>query len=430
MVKLKFVIRNGFLALRISEGTERFYRSAMAVLVGNLNLDKQWDSEKERFIRTSPSYKENNASLQEFKAIFSKLIIEHPDFTARQIAFFHAEQKEAARKEAVAASGKTEVLLSPTEYSNSVEKFLQKVIQREKAKTGCNFETYQRLLSKCRKIVPGFSELKFSDIDYDKCIWLASIFGEHKGYVGTTKQFRNMLGKASRDRDVKFHLYQIGDFKFPDYNPNKDDEHERKPDVLTQEQIIEFLKLDTDLITPTYRDRFEVRMYHDFCVFMLNSFLAPCDVLNLKRKNITKNGTILAKRKKTHRPIEIPVTPAMQSIINRYSGMSKDGYIFPILDDSRASDYKTRDYLFKKYREKLNIWLKEVGKLIHTPFQLYAYVFRHTSITFALDNGLPITYVSRVAGTSVEMIERHYYNGDNLKNNQKLQLMFIKVCNQ
>lgn len=36
-------------------------------------------------------------------------------------------------------------------------------------------------------------------------------------------------------------------------------------------------------------------------------------------------------------------------------------------------------------------------------FNLYAYVFRHTAITVALDKGIPVSYVTMVAGTSIEM---------------------------
>ena len=45
----------------------------------------------------------------------------------------------------------------------------------------------------------------------------------------------------------------------------------------------------------------------------------------------------------------------------------------------------------------------------------------------ALDNGLPISYVANIAGTSIEMIQKHYYNGDSVQNSNKLQMMFVKA---
>lgn len=94
-----------------------------------------------------------------------------------------------------------------------------------------------------------------------------------------------------------------------------------KPDVLNNSQLKMFLNLDVANITPEYEDRQLVGLYYDFCVFMFNSFLAPCDVIKLKYKHITKSNTIVTRRKKTHKPIEIPISPAMERIINKYKGI-------------------------------------------------------------------------------------------------------------
>ena len=97
-------------------------------------------------------------------------------------------------------------------------------------------------------------------------------------------------------------------------------------------------------------------------------------------------------------------------------------------DDEKEKTYQTRDYTFKKFREKLNIWLKSVGKELGVDYDLYAYVFRHTAITVALDSGLPISYIAMAAGTSIEMIQEHYYNGDSITNQKRLQMAFMKAA--
>lgn len=76
----------------------------------------------------------------------------------------------------------------------------------------------------------------------------------------------------------------------------------------------------------------------------------------------------------------------MRRIIDKYKGLSKNGYIFPIMDDEKEKSYATKDYTFKKFREFLNKWLKLVGKVMGLSFDLYAYVFRHTAITVAITN--------------------------------------------
>lgn len=156
-------------------------------------------------------------------------------------------------------------------------------------------------------------------------------------------------------------------------------------------------------------------------------FFAPCDVIKAKWRDITRRGTIAVRRKKTHRTVEVPVTPMMRQIINKYKGQSKDGYIFPIMDDEKEKKYQTKDYTFKKFREFLNKWLKSIGKELGLEFQLYAYVFRHTAITIAIDKGIPISYVANAAGTSVEMIQLHYYNGESQQNREKLTEVFMKA---
>ena len=120
----------------------------------------------------------------------------------------------------------------------------------------------------------------------------------------------------------------------------------------------------------------------------------------------------------------------MRAIINKYRGQSKDGYVFPIMDDTKSLKYKTRDFLLKSFRQDLNIWLKIVGKELGLNFDVYAYVFRHTAISAAIDGGLPVSYVVNLAGTSLEMIEKHYYNGDNSDNSTKLMKVFDGMGNR
>lgn len=423
MVKLKFIIRDNSLVLRISEGKQRFYKSVNHLLTGNPVLEKHWNSDKQRFSRYTVSYADNNKSLEDFKSIYNKLIIEHPELNAKQVAIYY----NAVKQDAISIDPPQTVQQAEV-YCNSVEKFMEVVIQREKAKQGCNFESYDKLLKKCRKILTGFSSLTFKSLNYDSCVGIANIFAQHKGYKNTSASFRCLLGKAHKDNDVQFRLSQIGDFKFVDYSPNKYDVCLKKPDVLSPEQLKLFLNMNINEITPSYNDREMVELYYNFSVFMFHSFFAPCDAIKLKYSNITKDNTLVIKRKKTHRQLETPISPVMKSIINKYRGTTKNDYVFPILDDEKAKKYKIKDHLFKKFNTKLNTWLKSVEKELKLDCRLYAYVFRHTAITVALDNGLPVSYVSLVAGTSIEMIQEHYYNGDNPMNHKRLQMAFMKAA--
>ena len=419
MVKLRFIIKDSVLVLRISEFKNRYYKRVGNILKGTPNLEKHWKADKERFSSYAVNYVENNKALEDYKAIFEKLIKEHPEFTAKQVAEFYSSQSTATMPGTEVSSWEA------SEYCNSLSKFLEIVVIREKAKQGCNFESYYKLLVKCRKILPGFQDMTFSMLNYNKMVAIAYSLAMEKGYFNTAKTFRAFLGKAHKDENVKFRLSQIGDFKFRDYDPGRNEVANKHPDVLTKEQLRTFLNYNSAYLTPSYTDRWTVGLYYDFCVFMLHSFFAPCDAIKAKLTDITSRNTLLVKRKKTHRSVEIPITPILQFIIDKYQGLSKDGYIFPIMDDDKEKAYETKDYIFKRFREKLNIWLKTIGKGLGTEFNLYAYVFRHTAITVALDSGLPVTYVANAAGTSVEIIQKHYYNGESVQNREMLTKAFM-----
>lgn len=420
MVRLNFIVRSGVLVLRFSEAKTRYYKRVGYLLKGTPNL-KHWDTAKQRFSAYAVNHLENNRILDDFKRIYWKVIQDHPELSAKQVANFygaHVPDHNIGLKMSEWAV---------SEYSNSVEKYLEVVILREKAKQGCNYEGYHKLLARCRSDIPGFSSMAFSAIDYNRMVTLAYIFARKKSYSNITRTFRALLGKASKDNDVNFKISQIGDFKFNDYNPARNEAVHRRPDILSQEQLKTFLNLSVRDITPQYRDRKQVQLYYDFCVFMFHSFFSPCDVIKLKNTDITRHNTIVAKRKKTHRPVEIPITPTMRSIIDRYKGKSKDGYIFPIMDDQVEARHKTKDYLFKSFRYRINKWLKSIGKTLETDFELHSYVFRHTAITVALNSGLPISYVANAAGTSISMIQEHYYNGECERNRDMLSVAFMNA---
>ena len=422
MVKLKFIIRNGVLALRISEGKERFYKRVAHLMKGQPDL-KHWKQDKEMFSGYAEFYKENNQILEDFKAIYWKLIQEHPELSAKQVACFYKAQQQRTGSKPVQLTA-----WGMEDYKNSVSKYLEVVISRERAKQGCNYESYYKLLARCRRDIGGFDDMPFSTIDYNQMVTIAYIFAREPSYKNISKTFRALLGKAHKDPDVNFRLSQIGDFRFCDYSPCKYDIESKHPDILNSQQLRAFLNTSPYNLTPNYKNRSEIALYYDFCVFMFNSFFSPCDVIKAKKRDVTNRNTIMVRRKKTHRPVEVPITPAMKLIIDKYKGMSKDGYIFPIMDDKKEKEYKTKDYTFKNFREKLNNWLKGVGHYLGLDFNLYAYVFRHTAITVAIDSGLPVSYISNAAGTSVEMIQQHYYNGECQQNRDKLTEAFMKAA--
>lgn len=417
MVRLKFIVIDDTLKLRISEGKNRYYKSVAGMLVDNPSLERHWLSDKERFSTASKSSKANNKALGDFKSIYQRLVAEHPSLTAKEIAFFYSSDDSGAGVDSAKSRKR----------NNTVESYLLTVIEREKAKKGTNWELYHKLMTKCHRTINSFPTLTFQALTHDKMIQIAHSFAKYPGYRGTTKTFRALLGRASKDKYVEFNISQIGEFVFADYSPDVYEVKDKRPDVLTPDQLRKFLNAELSGVTPTYKDRVKVELMHDFCSFMFHTFMAPCDVIKLKASEITNVSEFKTRRKKTKVPITVPLNHEAQRIIQKYCGQNEYGYVFPIMDDKRDLLSKTSDVCTKKFRQQLNVWLKMIGADLNLGSDLYAYVFRHTAITFALDKGIPISYVAQVAGTSSEMIQKHYYNGDNHQNSSRFKEAFMSA---
>lgn len=413
MVKLKFIIKDGMLVLRISEKKERYYKSVKHLLIGQPNL-KYWMKEHERFSSHAPSCAKNNKILEDYKNVYRKLMFEYPEFSARQIASFYGH---------INKTSDFDLMYNHVKVYDSVGEFMNVVIEREKMKPGENYLKYKYLLSKCQRLIPQFSSLTFQSIRYETCAKVAQLFANDRGFTGPISYFRSFLFKADRDNHVKFSMSQIGDFNFKRYMPRIYKGHQL-PVILSEEQLKRFLNINIKEYTTCRVSQTKAELFYDFSCFLLHSFLAPCDAAYLHESNITKRNTIQIKRRKTFKEAEIPISTKMAQIISKYKGASSYGYIFPIIDDNKEKQHKIYLYQMKKFREDLNLWLFGVGKRLGLNFRLHSYIFRHTAISLAVNNGLPIAYVSSLSGTLPENIQKYYYNGYNKSNIERLREIF------
>ena len=413
MVKLRFIIKDGMLVLRISEKKERYYKSVKHLLIGQPNL-KYWMKEHERFSSHAPSCAKNNQILEDYKNVYRKLMFEYPEFSARQIASFYGHINKVSD---------FDLMYNTVKVYDSVEEFMNVVIEREKMKPGENYLKYKYLRSKCQRLIPQFSSLTFQSIRYETCAKIAQLFANDGGYTGPISYFRSFLFKADRDIHVRFSMSQIGDFNFKRYMPRIYKGHQL-PVILSEEQLKRFLNINIKEYTTCRVSQTKAELFYDFSCFLLHSFLAPCDAAYLHESNITKRNTIQIKRRKTFKEAEIPISTKMAQIISKYKGASSYGYIFPIIDDNKEKQHKIYLYQMKKFREDLNLWLFGVGKRLGLNFRLHSYIFRHTAISLAVNNGLPIAYVSSLSGTLPENIQKYYYNGYNKSNIERLREIF------
>lgn len=138
--------------------------------------------------------------------------------------------------------------------------------------------------------------------------------------------------------------------------------------------------------------RFELdrlSMVRDIFVFSCYTGLSYIDMANLKPSNIVKGvdgcNWIQTSRQKTSIPVNTPILPKAQQIIESYK------------DDYRA---ETKGTLFPVIsNQKVNSYLKEIADLCGIKKNLSFHVARHTfATTITLSNGVPIETVSRMLG--------------------------------
>lgn len=146
-------------------------------------------------------------------------------------------------------------------------------------------------------------------------------------------------------------------------------------------------------------------------IFMLSFYLGGINIGDLLTCKGLENGRVIYQRKKTSRPISIPVHPAAQAIIDKYKG--KDFLINPC---DRYKDYHG-------YMHRMNDGLKKIGvcKIVPDkvgklrkkqiePFYegLSTYVARYTFASVAAECGVQRDIIAACLGHSWADVTSHY----------------------
>jgi len=129
----------------------------------------------------------------------------------------------------------------------------------------------------------------------------------------------------------------------------------------------------------------------DLFVFSCYTGLAYIDVKNLTASNLNRdiegNVWLYTNRQKTDITVRVPLLPQAISIIEKYQDqpdLIRDGRLLPVISN-----------------HKINIYLKEIGKLLEISKNLSFHLARHTfATTTTLTNGVPIESVSAMLGHS------------------------------
>ena len=103
------------------------------------------------------------------------------------------------------------------------------------------------------------------------------------------------------------------------------------------------------------------------------------------------------------------------AIINKYKGRSKGGYLIPLPMNEREWDIPTEFPTWyirvKNVEQRINQYLKKIAVALNLEVKdLSLYDFRHSAITHAVKAVENVFMVAQQAGTSVNNIEKYYYN--------------------
>ncbi len=166
------------------------------------------------------------------------------------------------------------------------------------------------------------------------------------------------------------------------------------------------------------------QLYKDLVLLMYYTLARPADVISWKNREhydaetnqIVYNPHKLRNRQ-SNRYVNITLNNKAKAIVDRYNGKSKGGYILPLPMNETCWDITNQFHAWdtkkKGTESRINAFLKKVAAVLgFTVTDLSLYDFRHTAITHAVNaKELTAFEIAQRAGTSVEMIEKHYYNG-------------------
>lgn len=408
--------KNNGLVLKITEiGSSRSQRIRMLSKLPfqNPNL-KDWNSETERFKESSEAEEQNNAFLREYKKPFQYVIDNCNPTTAKEI-----KEKGLAKDFSIKASGV------------SLGQFLRDYIHKERTEIqpnkmpSGNWQLYDKLLKKLERegLLIDMPISQITDIEYEQ---FGKFLLKNDGYKQNMRYFKTVINKARMAKLTEVCLTY--DYKKNAPIKNKAIKAEESKTV-TKEQYKLFYELNLTKAFPEEKPETirKYELYRDFCVFMFETIMRPIDVCMLKTEQIDFGKNWLRyipkkKRNKTKDKIDkittAPLNSRAKAIVEKYKGQSANGFVFPFAFSDRKEwdwnnpvEWDKYALAEKKILQAINKLLKKLKpKLGITTEKFTLYTFRHSVMTFLLQDGIQPMILAHMGGTSIEMLNEHYYD--------------------
>ncbi|OJU44308.1 MAG: hypothetical protein BGN96_01675 [Bacteroidales bacterium 45-6] len=436
-------IHNNALKLCFSNGKERKFKSLREFLNGNFSnaeILSFWSSATKRFNPTSPNAKENNTIVFSLIDEYEAKILANPSITPTQLA-------------------------NPDKVG-SFELFILDHIEKEKKKAGGNFNNYVKLykrLSEFHRYInahanspelakfsnkllkKSLSEMDIQDIgkEYGQLFnwWLANVYCTN--FEKLAKCLNHILREIEKS-DLPWSMSQMEGYSIT-ANAHKPNKIEESPFALMPHEIETFLNWDAS----TYMggvDADRAQIYHDFFCFMLECPMRSIDVMKLNYSQIGLhiNGYIQVKylptkkqNQATKKMVSVPLSDRALAIVERYKGVSPDGYVFPLLSVDKIGNWnaggKGVEKAASKVNQQMNLFIKQIAKQMgirDNDGQISMYDLRHTSISYLMTvKKLDTVSLSLIADCSLDVMRKHYVNAQ-MAGNQMGFVSYTKKQNQ
>lgn len=426
-LNLSFAVLRNKMCLRITEkGTSK--RNYKQVDIPFLDFSR-WNQKKQKFTGRSESSSRNNEALERIMSEYTKLNIDFKPSSANELFILHDDKKRVVVKpkkkwknrydydEPVSAPNRS------TTFSSYLRWLIYNMRHEKRMLPSRNYQTYVTLYNKLieegrvhKKHVCSITNKDF--ISFGE--WMLS-----RGFSGPN--FREMM-KRFKSVHSKAYEHELNDNTLR-YKFSADAPRRKNYDVysLTLEQYRQLEELDVDRVQQRGPGaRFLKQLYLDFCLFMYEMKIRPVDAFKLhsrnliydrgshyirytpeKKKNYTINSEVVNK-----------LTEKAMRIIRKYKGVSKMGYVFPFSVNDVEWDYEDcvswNRWATQKQQiiYKINLFLKKAARCIGADFRrITVYSIRHSAFTHEISrNEKPLLQIAKEGGTSIDMLEKHYYH--------------------
>lgn len=244
-------------------------------------------------------------------------------------------------------------------------------------------------------------------------------------YKNVVRQFKTVINKA-RKAGLTSHVLN---YDYIADAPREDQQTAIKSVIdkhktITPKQYKAFLNMDLPLyIEGNYKHN---EIYRDYCVLLYELGSRPCDIIKLNYDQFQeKNGkwffAYLPTKKKNYKDKRknvtlAPVTKNASAILDKYKGQNTYGHVLPLGINNHDWDFKDPES-FRKWKVFWNSTMRAINAFCHKIGEcmgvkgLTTYSFRHSALTHRANaKGANILQIAKEAGTSIKMLEDHYYD--------------------